>query len=70
MAKRIREDLGMETTVDEVRETQAETDQRLRDRPGTIWDMRRDLLDAGFRHVDCMFKTQIVGVLAASGSRG
>jgi len=70
MASRIREDLGMETTVDEVRETQAETDQRLRDRPGTIWDMRRDLLDAGFRHVDCLFKTQIVGVLAASGSRG
>ena len=68
MATRIRDKLDREVTPGEVGETQAETDDRLQDRPGTVWDMRKDMLEAGFRYVDCLLKTRVIAVLAASGS--
>jgi len=68
-AKRTRDKLGNRFTVEQVRNTQAETDQRLGDRPGTIWEMSGDLRNAGFRYVDCLLKTRIIAVLAASGRR-
>ena len=62
----IREKLGIERTLEEVKRTQAETDEKHGDKPETIWSMRADMLKAGFRHVDCVWKSYNLGVLAAA----
>jgi ubiquinone/menaquinone biosynthesis C-methylase UbiE len=64
--QQIREKLGKETTLAEVKKTQNVTDKELGDRPGTIWDMRRDLKKAGFRYVDCLWKYQTLAIIVAA----
>jgi tRNA (cmo5U34)-methyltransferase len=66
MVQQIRKKLGIEKTVAEVKQTQNVSDRKLGDKPGTIWDMRRDLKRAGFRHVDCLWKYQTLAIIAAA----
>lgn len=66
MVQQIRKKLGKEKTLDEVRRTQNVSDRKLGDKPGTIWDMRRDLKKAGFRYVDCLWKYQTLAIIAAA----
>ncbi len=64
--RQIKEKLGKGTTLAEVKRTQNVTDKKLGDRPGTIWDMRRDLKQAGFQYVDCLWKYQTLAIIAAA----
>jgi Methylase involved in ubiquinone/menaquinone biosynthesis len=41
------------------------TDEKLGDKPGTLWEMRDDLLMAGFRNIDCAWKYQNLAIMAA-----
>ncbi|UCH51443.1 MAG: class I SAM-dependent methyltransferase [Chloroflexota bacterium] len=64
--QQIRKKLGKETTLAEEKQTQNVSDKKLGDKPGTIWDMQRDLKKAGFRHVDCLWKYQTLAIIAAA----
>lgn len=66
MVQQIKEKFGKEKTFDEIKQGQIESDKKLGDKPGTIWDMERDLREAGFRHVDCLWEYQNLAVIAAT----
>lgn len=66
MVEQFRERLGQEYTFTELKDRQLENYNRMRDMPGTVWDMYNDLKRAGFKFVDCMYKNQNLAVLAAS----
>jgi tRNA (cmo5U34)-methyltransferase len=66
MVRQIRAKLGKETTLAEVKQRQNISDKKLGDKPGTIWDMRRDLKKAGFRYVDCLWKYQTLAIIVAA----
>jgi hypothetical protein len=66
MTEQINEKLKIEKTFAEVKATQIDSDKRLGDKPGTIWQMERDLREAGFRNVDCIWKYQNLAVIAAT----
>lgn len=63
MVKQIKENMGIEKDFEEVKRTQIESNEKLGDKPGTIWDMREDLLKAGFNDVDCVWKYQNLAVM-------
>jgi tRNA (cmo5U34)-methyltransferase len=62
---RIRDQQGIETSFDEVKNTQLEISRRTDDKPGTIWDMQNDMREAGFHSVDCVWKYQNFAILVA-----
>jgi tRNA (cmo5U34)-methyltransferase len=64
--EQMRKRWGKETTLAEVQRTQRLSDKKLGDSPGTIWDMQQDLKQAGFRHVDCLWKYQTLAIIAAT----
>ena len=66
MVQQIKEKLARDRTFDEVKQTQIESDRKLGDNPGTIWDMAKDLTQSGFQHVDCVWKYQNLAVIAAT----
>jgi tRNA (cmo5U34)-methyltransferase len=66
MATQIRERFNTNRTFDEVKASQLESDRRQGDKPGTIWETERDLRQAGFGAVDCLWKYQNLAVLVAS----
>jgi hypothetical protein len=66
MSVQIKEKLGKDIPFDELTRRQNESDNKLGDKPGTIWDTRRDLEQAGFRYVDCLWKRHNMGVVAAA----
>ena len=66
MVQQIRQKLGKETTLAEVKQRQNVSDKKLGDKPGTIWDMQHDLKQAGFRYVDCLWKYQTLAIIAAA----
>jgi len=65
-ATQIREKFDQERTTEELAQRQRESDQRLGDKPGTVWEMERDLRQAGFRYVDCVWKRGVVAVVVAT----
>jgi ubiquinone/menaquinone biosynthesis C-methylase UbiE len=66
MIVRIKDQLDKDLSFEELTKRQAESDARLGDMPGTIWDMQNDLKQAGFQYVDFIWKNQNMGILAAS----
>lgn len=66
MAGQIRERLGVVKSPAEVKATQVRSDERLGDKPGTIWQMERNLRAAGFNHVDCIWKYLNLAVVVAT----
>jgi tRNA (cmo5U34)-methyltransferase len=65
MAKQIK-GKGRDKSFAQIKQSQIESDKKLGDKPGTIWDMERDLRKAGFRQVDCVCKHQILAVLVSA----
>ena len=66
MTKQIKNELGIDRTFIEVKKTQMESDERLGDKPATVWDTQRDLRQAGFQYVDCVWKSHNVGIIVAT----
>ena len=56
---------GIERTVEQVKKRQLESDKRLGDKPGTLWDMAKDLRAAGFKNIDCVYKSHIIATIIA-----
>jgi ubiquinone/menaquinone biosynthesis C-methylase UbiE len=65
MTARAKERFGITKTSAEIRRRQLEMDEELGDKPGSIWAMRDDLKQAGFAHIDCLYKNQITAVIVA-----
>jgi hypothetical protein len=65
MTARAKERFGISKTSEEIRQSQLEMDEKLGDKPGSIWAMRDDLAKAGFAYVDCLYKNQITAVIVA-----
>jgi len=65
MTKQIKTELGIDRTFDEVKRTQLESDKRLGDKPGTLWDMRDELRRTGFQYVDLLWKSHNLSVTCA-----
>ena len=65
MTKQINE-LGKDKAFDEVRKTQTELDEKLGDKPQTLWDMQRDLKQAGFQYIDCVWKSHNMAIVVAT----
>ena len=66
MQRQIQEKMGKERTFEEVKAQQMVHDERLGDKPETIWAMQRDLKQVGFAYVDCLFKAYHFGVIVAT----
>jgi len=69
MTARVKERLGITKTPAEIRRRQLEMDEKLGDKPDSIWAMRDDLKQAGFTHVDCLYKNQVTAVIVALNQR-
>jgi hypothetical protein len=65
MTARAKERFGITKASAEIRQCQLEMDRKLGDKPGSIWAMRDDLKQAGFAHIDCLYKNQITAVIVA-----
>lgn len=65
MTDRVRERLGVSKTFEQMKARQIESDQDLGDKPGSLWAMEKDLRTAGFSNVDCLYKNQIIAIIAA-----
>lgn len=66
MKSRIKECLNKEKSFEELKTTQLDSFKKMGDKPGTIWQMYNDTKQAGFRYIDCLFKVQNLGVIAAT----
>lgn len=64
----LKEKLGQEWTFDELKLNRLENAQKMGDKPGTIWEMFHDMKAAGFRHVDCLWKSRNLAIMAATKS--
>jgi ubiquinone/menaquinone biosynthesis C-methylase UbiE len=62
---RLKEKLGQEWTFDELKFNRLENAQKMGDKPGTLWETFHDLKAAGFRHVDCLWKSRNLAIMAA-----
>ena len=65
MTKQINNKLDRDKSFDEVKKTQMESDKKLGDKPGTLWEMQKDLKQAGFQYIDCVWKNYNLGVIVA-----
>lgn len=65
MREQLKEQLNEEYTFEELKAMQLQNYRDMEDKPGTVWDMKRDLEDAGFTFVDCLYKYQNVAVITA-----
>jgi len=66
MRIQIKEKLEKNTTFEQVKKRQLESFKRLGDKPRTIWDMRNDVIKAGFKNFDCLLKEQNQALVVAS----
>ncbi len=66
MIDEIRNTLGNEKTFADVKEAQIDWDEKLGDKPGTLWDTQRDLKQAGFRYTDCVWKSHNMAIIVAA----
>jgi tRNA (cmo5U34)-methyltransferase len=65
MTQQGKEKLGYSLTFEQMKSRQIYSDRKLGDKPGSIWAIERDLRTAGFSHVDCIYKNQIIAALVA-----
>ena len=65
MTKQINE-LGKDKAFDEVKKTQMELDEKLGDKPQTLWDTQRDLKQAGFQYIDWVWKNYNMAIVVAT----
>lgn len=65
MSAQAREKLGVSRTLDQIKAGQLEKDRNFGDKPGSLWAMEKDLRKAGFTCVDCLYKNQVIAVVAA-----
>jgi len=61
----MRDNMGIEKSFDEFKKTRLEHEEKMGDKPGTIWDMRNDMQQAGFHYVDCLWKCRSCAILVA-----
>jgi len=66
MIEEVRNKLGKDKVIDEVKKEQMAWDEKLGDIPGTIWDTQRDLKQAGFQYVDCVWKSYNMAIVVAA----
>jgi tRNA (cmo5U34)-methyltransferase len=52
-------------TFEQIKARQLEIDRDFGDKPGSLWTAENELRQAGFTNVDCLYKNQIVAVVAA-----
>jgi len=62
----LKEKHGEECTFDELKQKRIEHGKKMGDKPGTVWDMFRDMKAAGFGYVDCVWKFRNLAIMAAS----
>ncbi len=65
IASRVKEQQKIDMPFDEVRKTTLALSQKMEDKPGTIWEMQRDMREAGFVSVDCVWKYLNFAILIA-----
>ena len=65
MADGFREHLGEYHAFQDLKQRQLESFREMGDKPGTLQEMLSDLKEAGFRHVDCLYKNMNMAVVAA-----
>lgn len=66
MVAQIRRKLSLEQTFERVKRDKIKSDEKKGDAPGTLWDMRRNLKEVGFKNVDCLWKSHTLGVIVAT----
>jgi tRNA (cmo5U34)-methyltransferase len=66
MVDEIRNTMGKEKAFSAVKKAQIEWDEKLGDKPGTIWDTQRDLAQVGFQYVDCVWKRYNMAIIVAT----
>lgn len=66
VVNRLRDILDEEHSFAEIKARQIENYRQMGDQPGTLWDSYRDLMKAGFRYADCLYKNQNLAVICAS----
>jgi tRNA (cmo5U34)-methyltransferase len=66
MVERIKDKLHKEKTFNEIKQTQIESDRKLGDKPGTIFEISQVLIQSGFLHVDCIWKNLNFAIMVAS----
>jgi ubiquinone/menaquinone biosynthesis C-methylase UbiE len=64
----LKEKLGQEWTFEELKLNRLENSQKMGDKPGTLWETFHDMKAAGFRHVDCLWKSRNLAIMAATKS--
>ena len=64
--EQIRNKLGKGVSFNEVKKIQMASDEELGDKPGTLWDTQRDLKQAGFQYIDCVWKNHNMGIVVAA----
>lgn len=62
----LREKLGKEWTFDELKLNRLENAKKMGDKPGTLWEKFHDMKVAGFRYVDCLWKSCNLAIMAAT----
>ncbi|MFC1900806.1 class I SAM-dependent methyltransferase [Chloroflexota bacterium] len=65
MTEQIKSELEIDRTFDQVKARQIYFDRRLGDKPGTLRDTQRDLKQAGFQYIDCVWKSHNMGIVVA-----
>lgn len=65
MVTQINEKLGVDKSFAEIKEFQRKNEKEMGDKPGTIWESARDLRQAGFKTVDCIWKYLNLAIIAA-----
>lgn len=65
MVERIKDKFHKEKTFNEVKQTQIESDRKLGDKPGTIFEMSQDMIQSGFQNVDCVYKNLNFAIMVA-----
>lgn len=62
----LKEKLGQEWTFDELKLNRLENAQKMGDKPGTLWEMFHDMKAAGFRYIDCLWKSRNLAIMTAT----
>ncbi len=63
-----RDKLGIERTFDQVKQKQHDLWEIQGDKPGTLWAMYKDMKQAGFRFIDCIWMNYNLGVIVATNT--
>jgi len=64
----LKEKLGQEWTFDELKLNRLENAKKMGDKPGTLWETFHDMKAAGFRYVDCLWKSRNLAIITATKS--